>query len=50
LNLESPDKRATLDGNKQQGEDEKSMSNPVVLRATVGVESHFLELETRWVV
>lgn len=29
LNLESPDVRATSDRNKQQGEDEKPMFNPV---------------------
>lgn len=50
LNVESPDVRATLDENKQQREDEKPMCNPVGLRTADGVESHFLELGTRWVV
>lgn len=50
MNVESPDVRATLDENKQQGEDEKPMCNPVGLRTADGVESHFLELGTRWVV
>jgi hypothetical protein len=49
LNLKSPDVRAALDGSKQQGEDEKPMSNPVRLSLAAGVESHFLGLGTRWV-
>jgi hypothetical protein len=48
LNLESPDVRAILDGNEQQGKDEKPMSNPVRLNSAAGVESHFLGLGTRW--
>jgi hypothetical protein len=48
LNLKSPEKRATLDGNEQQGEDDKSMSNPVGLSTSAGVEAHFLGLGTRW--
>jgi hypothetical protein len=34
----------------QDGEDEQPMSNPVGLSTDVRVESHFLGLETRWVV
>jgi len=51
LNLKFPDVWATLNRNKQQGEDEKPTSSPVVLKVAGGVlESHFLELGTRWVV
>lgn len=47
LNFKSPDVRATLDGNKQHAEDEKTMSNPVGLSTADGVQSHFLGLGTR---
>ena len=55
LNFESPDVRATLDGNKQQQEDEKPMSNLVASSAAArvtdaSVESHFLGLGTNWLV
>jgi hypothetical protein len=36
-----------MDGNEQQGEDEKPVSNPVRLSSAAGVEFHFLELGTR---
>ena len=51
MDLESPDVRATLDGNEHQGEDEKPTTNPVPnpvrSRSAAGVESHFLGLATR---
>ena len=54
LNLESPDVRATLDGNEQQGKDEKATTNPVShptkSSSAARVESHFLGLGIRWVV
>jgi hypothetical protein len=47
LNLESPDVRATLDGNEQQAEDEKLMSNPVGSSTAARVECNCLGLETK---
>ena len=46
LDFESPDVRAALGGNEQQGEDKKPMSNPVRSSSAAGVESHFLGLGT----
>ena len=39
MGLESPDIRATLDGNEQHGKDEKPMSNPVRLTVAARVRS-----------
>lgn len=54
LNFESPDIRTTLDGNEQQGKDEKATTNPVSCPARLGlaagVKLHFLGWETRRVV
>ena len=54
LNFESPDIRTTLDGNEQQGKDEKATTNPVSCPArsglAAGVKLHFLGWETRRVV
>lgn len=51
LNLKFPDIWPTLDRRKQQGEDEKPMTIPVVLNEAYEVlESHFLKLETRCMV
>lgn len=41
MDNESPNIRATLEGNKQQREDEKPVSNPVRLSTAAIVESHF---------
>ena len=45
LNFESPDIRTTLDGNEQQGKDEKATTNPVShptkSSSAARVESHF---------
>ena len=50
MDFDSPDVRADLDGNEQQGEDKKPMFNPVRLSSAACVESHFQGLGTRWVV
>jgi hypothetical protein len=53
-NFESPDIRITLDGNEQQGKDEKATTNPVShparLGLAAGVKPHSLGWETRQVV
>ena len=47
LDFESPDVRATLDGNEEQGEDKKPVSKPTRSSSAARVESHFLGLGTR---
>lgn len=45
FNLKYPDVRATLHGNKQQGEDVEPIYNPVGWHEAAGVEFHFLALK-----